>query len=176
MLDELLHELYESNLWIVLIAMPILIAVWAFIGARFYEKIKTLNLVIFALSVVMIIYVTVFSRGESEPGLDLIPLSSIERAKENREIYRAMVMNILLFLPFGLSCPFLLKGGTARRVLLTIGASCFLSVMVEAIQLIFRIGLAETDDVICNTFGAALGSLSYLIASLWIRRGERKSG
>ncbi|MBQ6153981.1 MAG: VanZ family protein [Ruminococcus sp.] len=174
MLDELLQELYESNLWMILIAMPVLIAVWSVIGARFSEKIRVLNTVIFALAVMMIIYVTVFSRGESEPGVDLMPLSSFERAKVNREIYRAMVMNILLFFPFGLSLPFLLKGSAGRRVLLTIAAACLLSVSVEIIQLIFRIGLTETDDVICNTFGAALGGLSYPLSQLWIRLSERR--
>lgn len=174
MLNELLRDLYASNLWIILIAMPLLTVGWSVLGAFFSERIRTLYVVMLALSVMMIVYVTVFSRGESEAGLDLVPFSSFQRAKENREIYRSMLMNVLLFLPLGLSCPYLLRGAPAGRVLLTIAAGCFLSLTVEAIQLVFHIGLTETDDVLCNSFGTALGALSYPLSLLWKRLIQKR--
>lgn len=60
------------------------------------------------------------------------------------------INNILFFIPFGL-CLTLKKWW---KVLLV--ALCF-SVVIEASQYVFALGLCELDDVISNTLGAMIG-------------------
>ena len=43
-------------------------------------------------------------------------------------------------------------------------AGLLLSAGIEYIQYRFALGVAETDDVICNTLGTVIGSASLLVA------------
>ena len=67
------------------------------------------------------------------------------------------LQNIVFFIPFGLFHPLT----NWKTVLLT---TIIFSVLIEAVQYIGGFGLAELDDVICNTLGALIGFgiLSYL--------------
>lgn len=114
-----------------------------------------------------ILYATVISRGESSKGADFIPFSSFERAKTNPEMYRSVLMNVFLFVPLGLSLPFVFGGSTGKRILFTILVGLLLSITVEAIQYFAHLGMTETDDVICNTVGTSIGSCAYLLTLLW---------
>ena len=60
------------------------------------------------------------------------------------------LQNIAFFIPFGFFAP------AKRWIGVFMGALLF-SVCVETIQYIGGYGLAEVDDVICNTLGAAIG-------------------
>jgi len=136
------------------------------IGAAFYKYMRIIGTVMAVIAVVGVLYVTVLSRGERGIGADFIPFSSFERAKIQPEMYRSMLMNVFLFVPMGLSLPFVFGGGTAKRILLTILVGLLLSVSIEAIQYFAHLGMAETDDIICNTIGTALGSCAYLLTGL----------
>ena len=70
-----------------------------------------------------------------------------------------LLLNILLFVPLGAALPFIYKKTTFIKTVL-IGFS--LSLLIEFSQ--FFIGRAcEIDDLICNTLGAAVGYLIYLL-------------
>ena len=77
-----------------------------------------------------------------------------------------MLMNVFLFFPLGMACAnaFSDKMKMRRRVILTVAIGFALSTAVEYIQYRFSLGMAETDDVICNTLGAFVGSLSVILA------------
>lgn len=47
-----------------------------------------------------------------------------------------------------------------RKWLFCIVLGFLMSVCIETIQYLFALGRTETDDVICNTFGCALGILA----------------
>lgn len=173
-MDSLFHEIYVSSISTILIAIPILLLVWSVIGAAFYKYMRIISAVAAVVVVAAILYVTVLSRGESGAGVDLIPFSSYARAKIQPEIYRSMLMNTFLFVPLGLALPFVFGGGTGKRILLTILVGLLLSTAVEAIQYFGNLGMAETDDVICNTLGSAIGSCAYLLLLLW-RKLYRKT-
>lgn len=70
------------------------------------------------------------------------------------------IMNILFFVPFGFLLPEkdimpnLFKN---RRWVLILCAGMLLSIFVEITQYIFKLGLCELDDVICNGLGAVIG-------------------
>ena len=174
-MENIFHSIYVADLKTILIAIPVLLLVWSVIGAAFYKQMRIIGAILAVIAVAGIIYITVIFRGRSEPGLNLIPFSSFERAKRQPEMYRSMLMNVFLFVPLGLSLPYLFGGGTAKRILLTILIGFLLSATVETIQYFASIGMAETDDVICNTLGTAIGSCAYLLSLLW-RKLFRKRG
>ena len=126
--------------------------------------------------VAVILYATVISRGESSLGHDFTPFSSFQRAIEQPEMYRSMLMNVFLFEPLGLMLPFVIKGSTVKRILLTIVIGFALSVAIEASQYFFALGMAEADDVICNTVGAALGACAYFLTLLWRKLMSKSKG
>ena len=161
------HRIYILDISTILIAIPILLLVWSVIGAAFYKYMRIIGAALAVIAVGAILYVTVLTRSESGAGADFIPFSSFERAKIQPEIYRSMLMNVFLFVPLGLSLTFVFGGGTGKRILLTIFVGLLLSVSIEAIQYFAHLGMAETDDIICNTVGTAIGSCAYLLALLW---------
>ncbi|KAB1503893.1 VanZ family protein [Corynebacterium sp. 320] len=80
------------------------------------------------------------------------------------------VGNIAFFVPFGMLLYFLLRGhassqghassrGVARTIVLTTLIGMCTSAAIEAAQYIFSLGFTDIDDLIMNTFGAALGGV-----------------
>lgn len=161
------HRIYILDISTILISIPILLLVWSVIGAVFYKYIRIIGAVMAVIAIGAILYITVLTRSESGAGADFIPFSSFERAKIQPEMYRSMLMNVFLFVPLGLSLPYVFSGSIAKRILLAILIGFLLSVTVEAIQYFAHLGMAETDDVICNTVGTSIGSCAYLFALLW---------
>ena len=96
----------------------------------------------------------------------MIPFISFINAKTQPEFYRTMFMNVLLFLPLGLSLPFALSEKMKHKVLISILCGLILSVLVEVLQYVFRLGRCETDDVLMNTLGVLIGVTSYLLCGL----------
>jgi len=78
------------------------------------------------------------------------------------EVLLQIIINIAMFIPIGFLLPCCFKlYEKYRYVLITAAIS---SVSTELLQLIFRIGLFETDDVINNVFGAMIGLGIYIVA------------
>lgn len=70
-----------------------------------------------------------------------------------------IILNILLFIPFGYLLPLLWsKADRWWRVTLF---GFFASLIIELLQLITRLGYADVDDLINNTFGALIGWCCY---------------
>lgn len=59
--------------------------------------------------------------------------------------------NVLLFLPFGLACPW------SRRPQTAVLTGCLLSVIIELSQVYTHNRIPAVDDVVANTLGAAAG-------------------
>lgn len=108
--------------------------------------------------VLLVLAITVlFRETRDECRINLAPLSSYFDIAENSYLMEKVALNILnvaLFVPIGLllGCGF--RSLTWGRVL-AIGAG--LSVLIEVLQLVFRKGLCETDDVIHNVAGCMIG-------------------
>lgn len=84
-------------------------------------------------------------------------------------------MNVFLFFPLGLTMSNALPRKWHRwlRIALTALTSCVLSAGIEYAQYRFALGMAETDDVICNTLGAFVGASSLLLAHAMEKHKER---
>lgn len=89
---------------------------------------------------------------------------------------RTVVMNlggnIAAFVPFGLFLPLLSR--RMRSVLRVTLISFEVSLMVELIQLVTRVGSCDVDDLILNTLGGFLGYLCFRIVWALYRKGSRE--
>lgn len=121
---------------------------------------KLFNLCIAGVMIGVILIVTISDRGGVEE-LILMPFHSFVEGKTNRDLRRSIFMNVFLFFPLGLALPFALPEKWKKNEFITIVFAFLLSFTVEFLQYYYHLGRAETDDVICNTLGAAIGTLSY---------------
>lgn len=128
----------------------------------------------FFVYILLLIYFLFFAEwyGRSaevhvEPQYNLIPFYEISRFWKYREqigiwnVFLNLAGNVIGFLPFGFILPVmnrdLRKGG------LVVFFGMMMSIMVEAMQLIGRVGSCDVDDVILNTLGALLGYVGFRI-------------
>ncbi|MBR3289867.1 MAG: VanZ family protein [Clostridia bacterium] len=163
------------DLWVIALIIAALIVAWSGLSLLLQQHMRWLAVILALLSLAAIIYATLFSRTPMDAAIHPIPFSSFARATVRPELYRSMLMNVFLFVPLGLSLPFVLRGSTAKRILLTVLIGFLLSVSIETIQYLFSLGLAEADDVLCNTLGAAVGSTAYRLFLLWNKLKNRQS-
>ena len=133
------------------------------------------NFVLFCAAVIAILYATILTRTPEIPEVILTPLATFIAARQQPELYREMLMNVFLFFPLGLTLSNALPRKWHRwgKIALTTLVGCALSAGIEYAQYRCALGLAETDDVICNTLGAFLGAVSLLVAHAIEKHKER---
>ena len=162
-MKRLLWSIYIQPLHKTVTAIVVWVAIWALVGSRAGKKRwwRIGNLAVCLGIVAGILYATLYSRVESGNAVILTPFYSFLEAKSQPELYRSMLMNVYLFVPLGLSLPYVLSG--RFRVPVTILLGLTLSVAVEWIQYRYGLGRCEADDVIMNTLGTAIGSMAWVI-------------
>lgn len=176
-LNTVIGQIYRQPLGAVMAAMLFCMLVWGILGSRFSkQKVwKWLNVVVCVCSVLIVLYITESSREETDTILIVLqPFHGFIEAKTNPEMYRSMLMNVLLFLPVGLSMPYALPQKISHKTIITVLLAFALSVGIEAMQYYFHLGLCETDDVIMNTSGALLGSMSYRL-NVFLEKRQKNS-
>lgn len=163
----MLHFIYTQPLSRVIITMAIANAIWGYARTKLYGKRWNIANSLLACGMVMaILCITIMDRTTGERTLVLKPFASLAAARSQSEAYRELLMNIFLFFPLGLTLSNALpqSWGRWRRIGLTVTIGLLLSAGIEYTQYRFALGVAETDDVICNTLGVFIGSTSLLIA------------
>ena len=163
----MLHYIYTRSLIVILFFMGLLLVVWSILSTHIAAKYwRRGNLILTILTAVAILYATILNRTESSTGLILTPFAAFTAAQKQPELYREMLMNVFLFFPLGLTLSNALpqKWHCWARIALTTLIGCILSTGIECTQYCYALGMAEADDVICNTLGAFIGSSSLLIA------------
>ena len=160
-MGKLFWRIYIQPLPNVVMGMILLVILWAVMGKFFGARLwwRLFNGAVFFGVAAVILYMTVYTRGENPQEPALAPFQSFLDAKMQPELYRAMLMNVFLFEPIGLSLPQILPR-KAHPVVITVVFALLLSIGIEAAQLHFHLGRCETDDVIMNTLGAILGAVS----------------
>ena len=172
----MLHYIYKLPLIAVFLFMVLVLVVWGRLSAHIAAKRwQRGNLVLTALMAAAILYATILIRSEGSTGLILTPFATIVAARQQPELYREMLMNVFLFFPLGLTLSNALprKWHCWVRIAITTFVGCILSVGIEYVQYCYALGMAEVDDVICNTLGASIGSTSLLIAHAIEKSRER---
>lgn len=164
------------NPWTVCILLLSLLLLWSMLCQRVGERRRVLlNTALACAAVFIILYATILNRTPGNYELILAPFASLTAARVQPELYRALLMNVFLFFPLGLTLSNALPRKWHRwgRIALTTFVGCILSVGIEYTQYRYALGMAEVDDVICNTLGAFIGSTSLLIARAIEKSRER---
>lgn len=182
MIGDIGLYIYCLPMNIIIILMIFGIVLWSLLGflLKRYGRIwKAVNFAVLFFEIVAVIYMTITSRERESSYLALIPFQSLIEALEQPEIYRSMLMNVLFFLPFGLTIPWVLpekmfSGKIFRRALFAVLIALLFSALIETVQYVFQLGRTETDDVICNSLGAGLGALAYCLANISIFNRKNK--
>ena len=133
------------------------------------------NAVLSALTVIFILYATILNRALGDYAVILTPFATLIAARQQPELYREMLMNVFLFFPLGLTLSNALTQKWHRwvRIALTTLVGSIFSAGIEYVQYRYTLGMAEADDVICNTLGAFIGSTALLIAHAIEKSRER---
>ena len=127
------------------------------------RSIRIEALILLCIYTGIIIYITLLSREPTANRQYNFQLfwSYLEFFDETHPQAQQILLNILLFIPFGVLLA--IVGGTGkwkRTLLLVVIAAAVLSGLIEGMQLIFKLGLAEFDDVFDNTVGAVAGAVA----------------
>ena len=153
-----------------------LLLLWPMLCQRVGKRRRVLlNTALACAAAFIILYTTILTRTPGVPAVILTPFAALTAARVQPELYREMLMNIFLFFPLGLTLSNALPRKWHRwgRIILTTLVGCALSAGIEYAQYRCALGLAETDDVICNTLGAFIGTTSLLIAHAIEKSRER---
>ena len=172
----MMRHIYALPLHMVIFLMLVLLIVWAMLSQHKNQKKRTIiNAALCFIAAFIIHYTTILTRTPGVPAVILAPLASLTAARQQPELYREMLMNVFLFFPLGLTLSNALPRKWHRwlRIILTTLVGCALSAGIEYAQYRCALGLAETDDVICNTLGTFVGSTSLLIAHAIEKHKER---
>ena len=164
------------NPWTVCILLLSLLLLWPVLCQRVGERRRVLlNTALACAAAFIILCATILNRTPGNYELILAPFASLTAARQQPELYREMLMNVFLFFPLGLTLSNALPQKWHRwgRIILTTLVGCALSAGIEYAQYRCALGLAETDDVICNTLGAFLGAASLLAAHAIEKHKER---
>ena len=164
------------NPWTVCLLMLLAFAGWTVLCNCLRAKVRiAVNVILFCVSAAIILHAPLLSRTPGTYAAVLTPFAALAAARQQPELYREMLMNVFLFFPLGLTLSNALPRKWHRwlRISLTTLTGCILSAGIEYAQYRCALGLAETDDVICNTLGAFLGAASLLAAHAIEKNKER---
>ena len=172
----MLHYLYTCSLPTAALILLCMAVLWPFFSVRTKSYgWSIINFSLFVGSLTFILFATILTRTPGDYEVILTPFATFTAARQQPELYREMLMNVFLFFPLGLtlSNALPLKWHRWLRIILTTLVGCALSAGIEYAQYRYALGMAEVDDVICNTLGAFIGSTSLLIAHAIEKHKER---
>ena len=162
------------------VALAFIIAV--IIIARFAPRSRLLMWAVALMYIGGIVYLAFLIRQPGDVGrVNNIPFWALKRAVRlvgpaifsgirivNKVLFMDVILNFLLFIPFGIMFPVLLPKPSAP--VFTVPAGFLASLCIEAVQYFTRLGTADVDDLINNTAGALAGLILYLIFVRSVRK------
>lgn len=145
-------------------------------------KRQKLGWVIFIVYLALLAYFLFFSedfgRGshlQEEYAYNLEPFKEIRRFIVYRHVvgmksfFLNIIGNMAGFMPFGFFLPVISR--RSRRFYNTVLLSFLFSLSIETVQLVFKVGSFDVDDMILNTLGGFFGFLLYkIVQTIRIRR------
>ncbi|MGN0779012.1 MAG: VanZ family protein [Aristaeellaceae bacterium] len=144
----------------VVLAMVLMLPVISHRLRRYPRLLRWLNDGLLAVYLLANLYLTLLSRSMGPyHRMELTPLWSYTAAYYgDMELKEEVILNILLYIPLG----YLLHYAFPRLKWWMIVVTGFLlSGLTESIQLFFKLGLCEVDDLISNTMGTVIGVGAY---------------
>lgn len=159
----------SAGVLLVIVAFTFLSAVLS----RHVYILRFLKIIAFVVYILINLYETIlFRKPYPTMTYELELFWSYKRAFQgNSFLIRQIVLNILLYVPFGFFVADIWRKLGFRKVFL---AGFLLSVTTELTQLIFRIGLFELDDIFNNTLGCVIGYLLFVISAGLAGQGKKR--
>lgn len=155
---------------------------------RHTTKHQKMGWVLFLMYLALLVYFLFFAEsfGRTAPksrgySYNLVPFKEISRFWIYREKLgiRAMMLNIVgnivAFMPCGFFLPIVSR--RSKKWYNTVIISFMFSLFVETIQLIFRVGSFDVDDLLLNTAGGILGFVLYCSVQqmrIWRRKYAKR--
>lgn len=146
------------------------------------KRVRTLGKVLFILYIFFLVYFLFLSDWYGREGVmedyhyNLVLFREIKRFNLYRNqlgtfaVFSNLFGNILIFMPYGY---FLTMAGKRKSFFRTLFYSMGLSLGVEVMQLLTKVGSFDVDDILLNTVGGVLGFLIYMTGDLIRRRHVR---
>ena len=138
--------------------------------------IRRMGILLFVLYVLLLIYFLFFSEGYGRVAevqqayrYNLVPFVEIRRFWIYRKqlgtfaVFSNIFGNVISFLPFGFILPVIFRRMNSGFLICISGF--LLSLTVEVIQLITKVGCFDVDDMILNTLGAVFGYVLFRICN-----------
>lgn len=135
-----------------------------------------MGILLFVLYVLLLIYFLFFSEGYGRVAevqqayrYNLVPFVEIRRFWIYRKqlgtfaVFSNIFGNVIGFLPFGFILPVIFRRMNSGFLICISGF--LLSLTVEVIQLITKVGCFDVDDMILNTLGAVFGYVLFRICN-----------
>lgn len=136
------------------------VLIFTFYGIRGGWK-KVLGVLLFEYLILFFCTTVIFRITQPERGFELSPFWSYTAISNGVDtMIPETVMNIVVFIPVGLIIGIVFRGANWRKVIM---AGVGMSLSIELMQLVFKKGCCETDDVIHNTLGCMFGYGIYAI-------------
>ena len=147
---------------------------------------RRLGILLFVVYLAMLSYFLFFSERLGRIYLERTYHYNLELFKEIRRfwVYRHslgmwsvglnLIGNVVAFLPFGAFLPILFE--KCKKFYLTTLLCFEFSLCVEVIQLVWKVGSFDVDDILLNTLGGMLGYLCYHIYTAAVKKHNRQDG
>lgn len=131
------------------------------------KKIRIAGNIFFFLYLIILIYLLLFAENygrnpaDRDYSFNLVLFREIGRFWRHRDIlgmeavFINLAGNVLAFIPFGAVLPVINRN--TRNFFMIALLSFEFSLLVETIQLIFRVGSFDVDDMFLNTLGGMIG-------------------
>ena len=148
----MLNQFNYKPLWLVILPVFLIVCVWFLIKSVLRENVlRILCKVVFSVYMVVLLLLTVFLRDKNETtSVCVIPFFIFTLAEKGNTVYRSVLLNVLMFIPFGLLLPDIVKKERFRYFIIVFIA--FLtSVGIETMQYVFQVGRTEIDDATYKT-------------------------
>ena len=144
-LNQLFWYIYRIPVPLVLPMIALIVVIWGLLmrllARRAPKAMRIVNIAAAVVALGGILYITVFRNNPGKQELILQPFQSFIEAKEQKEMFRELLMNVLLFVPFGLAFSYVLpwfsehkKNGIGKCIVAT-----------ELIALVFSVGIEVTQ-------------------------------
>ena len=142
-----------------------ILILWTVLQYYFDKSIgwKFVNVILLPVTVAIILSLTIIGRNVSETHI------LVTAYADSPEFLREMIMNVALFLPFGLVFCTLIGPWSIFEGLV-------LSVAIEYVQYYYGMGVAQVTDVLMNTLGCILGTVPFVIVKIYRwKKGRTKA-
>lgn len=174
----ILNEMGDTSF--VLLTLLILLATAVLLLSLFnllrnFQRINKPVFILFVLYMMMVAYITLFSRSEGHSKAILLRFDSIRAAigQHSLEPLHHVFLNAIMFVPIGFLLP-MMDPDNLDHFMYIGPLGLMLTTLIEATQMFLQIGQCDLEDIVANTLGALIGLIIFKILKPWIVKRDEE--